>query len=79
MVAGHRSMVCAAQTFEACAMANPIEPRPPRRQEEAFTAGVLKPVIWGVRRGVGKSPRAGAWWPEAYTVAGDGSMIMGVW
>jgi hypothetical protein len=54
----HLSLIWDAQTLDACAMAKTME-EDLSMQDAALTAGVLNPV-WGVSRGVGRRPRAGA-------------------
>lgn len=42
-----------------------------------LAAGVLKPVLWGVIRGVGNRPRAGAGLPDPKVDDGQGSKTFG--
>jgi hypothetical protein len=59
-------------------MAKPIDELLPSMWEAALTAGVLNPLICGVKRGVGKRPKAGAKRPGTYVEGGLGSMTTGV-
>lgn len=55
-------------------MAIPIAELLPKQEELALTAGVQNPLVWGVRRGVGRRPSEGAKRPGVYPV-GVGSMV----
>jgi hypothetical protein len=50
----------------------------PELKGVVLAAGVQKPLLWGVIRGVGNKPRAGAGLLEVKFVEGDGSKTFGV-
>jgi hypothetical protein len=61
----------------AWARAKLIEDIFPRGQDATFTAGVPSPLLWGVKRGVGSKPSAGAKRFDDDTDVGVGSRTLG--
>jgi hypothetical protein len=59
-------------------MAKPMDELRPSREDAELAAGVLNPLSWGVKRGVGSKPNVGARRPGPYDRDGDGSMIAGM-